>query len=1277
MPDPEAHRPADQHSLEKPSAECSTVLTLRDQVSMNQNRTAGLYDLPANLGGGTSYVPISFHIVRTSDGTGGLDPTLLCDAMDAINTRFLGTQIEFYFAPPIDYIDSDLYFEDTGSLAAPLLFVNVVADAINVYFLPDLSVCGRSTFTTSGPQGIIMNNGCMPPDAPSTLPHEIGHYFDLLHTHETANGSELVVRPPDPTANCTAAGDLLCDTPADPGLGSSVTPYPSCAYTGTSVDQQGQPYVPDTRNLMSYAPSDCRDSMSSEQRSLALATLLNHRPELIHAAVPSDTDCNVNGITDICDTSTGTSTDCNGNGIPDECIAFEPDCDLNGIPDACEFVDCNGNCIADDTDISGGSSADCNANGVPDDCENDCNDNGQADGCDITDDISADTDGNGVPDECQTVHHVPATYATIQLAIDAAADLDIVMVAPGVYLENISIIGKSVSLVSSDGPANTILDGYENGTVVAIDDAGLSVLSGFTITNGYGTFGLGGGVDFRNCSLIIRNCRIVNNNAVEHGGGLEGRSGFLTMQVCEISGNRATANFIAFGAGANITNCRVEISNCLITDNQIVAPDTLGGGGLRLSVISGFIRHTTIAGNSAPEGGGVYLNSGAMLFDHTIIYGNSGLQMEGTGNATIRYSIIPGWTSGEGNSDADPLFVDPAGGDYHLGPDSPAVDAGDPAFTASAGETDYDGDPRVLRGIADIGADEFAADCNGNGVPDYQDIADLTTPDIDGNGVPDTCEDCDGNGLPDGLDIAQGTHQDCNGNSVPDECDIAAAPSSDCNSNGLPDECEFADCNGNCVPDTLDIGGGGSDDCNSNAVPDECEDCDANGTADECDIADGLVEDRDGNGTPDVCQVHRFVPTEYATIQSAIDAAVDGEIVEVTAGIYPENLLIFGKQIMLRAPDGPGVTTIDGGQLGSVLAYSGTESAVLEGFTITNGTGRNWEILLVGGGLYSVDSNLVVRDCVVQGNTLSAWFTSGAGIFVSRGNLTVLNCQVRQNMIFGSIGLGAGIACRDSAVVVRNSTITENENNGTDEFLGGVGGGMHFLNSDPVSIRNCTIAHNVATSFGTGVYWTTSDLTMASCIVHGNSPGSIVEMQGTAFSLNASYSNIGGGWAGTENTDVDPLFVDPAGGDFHIQEISPCVDTGDPALVVEAGETDIDGDLRILDGRVDKGADEFAACGDFTCSEGESRCNCPSDCGDAPSQETPSATCSDGADNDCDGLMDCADTDCHADPACLASIPTMATWGLAVMTLVLLTAGTIIMHRDTRRQLAGSSEQIA
>jgi len=157
--------------------------------------------------------------------------------------------------------------------------------------------------------------------------------------------------------------------------------------------------------------------------------------------------------------------------------------------------------------------------------------------------------------------------------------------------------------------------------------------------------------------------------------------------------------------------------------------------------------------------------------------------------------------------------------------------------------------------FVEFGSTTLFRDCNGNGIPDANDIDSGTSPDCDGNGIPDECDiaddpnlDCNGNGILDECDIADGNSPDCDGNDVPDECDIANDPNLDCNGNGVPDQCDIAsqtslDCNGNGIPDECEIADDPNRDCNGNSIPDDC------------DIASETSSDFDENGIPDECQI--------------------------------------------------------------------------------------------------------------------------------------------------------------------------------------------------------------------------------------------------------------------------------------------------------------------------------------------------------------------------------------------------------------------------------------
>lgn len=83
------------------------------------------------------------------------------------------------------------------------------------------------------------------------------------------------------------------------------------------------------------------------------------------------------------------------------------------------------------------------------------------------------------------------------------------------------------------------------------------------------------------------------------------------------------------------------------------------------------------------------------------------------------------------------------------------------------------------------------------------------------------------------------------------------------------------------------------------------------------------------------------VPADYATIQQAINAAVDGDNVVVAPGTYMENIDFLGKDLVLESSGGPAVTTIDGGGMESVASFVHGEgrATVIRGFTITNGGG--------------------------------------------------------------------------------------------------------------------------------------------------------------------------------------------------------------------------------------------------------------------------------------------------------------------------------------------------
>ena len=211
-----------------------------------------------------NYAPIKAHIIRRTDGTGGLTVAQLDAAIAAMNIRYEAACMAFYICGAINYIDNDNYYDFDTSDEGALTSANNVSDLINIYFANSISsgtssYCGYAYFP-GGSDVILMKNSCTTNG--STLSHEMGHFFGLPHTHNSAD-DELVNG-----SNCATAGDDFCDTPADPQLGNS-TVSALCVYTGTQTDNNGDLYMPDPTNIMSYSRKSCRDFFSVEQLTTA------------------------------------------------------------------------------------------------------------------------------------------------------------------------------------------------------------------------------------------------------------------------------------------------------------------------------------------------------------------------------------------------------------------------------------------------------------------------------------------------------------------------------------------------------------------------------------------------------------------------------------------------------------------------------------------------------------------------------------------------------------------------------------------------------------------------------------------------------------------------------------------------------------------------------------------------------------------------------------------------------------------------------------------------
>ena len=258
--------------------ECGTVVTEKTRAFLREMKVGTLEDMFSD--GETVKVAISAHIVRRSNGRGGLTSSQLEGVIADANAIYEPIGLSFFLFGEINYIDDDQYYDFSRSDEHRLTPVYNVENTINIYFFNTIrrgskSFCGSAYFPDVRIDRIIVKNTCVLNG--STLPHELGHYFSLYHTHGISN--DVITDELVDGSNCATAGDDICDTPADPNLSGKVNGF--CSYTGTARDANGAAYVPNTRNLMSYSRKACRDEFSAEQRARILSAYHQYKSHLI------------------------------------------------------------------------------------------------------------------------------------------------------------------------------------------------------------------------------------------------------------------------------------------------------------------------------------------------------------------------------------------------------------------------------------------------------------------------------------------------------------------------------------------------------------------------------------------------------------------------------------------------------------------------------------------------------------------------------------------------------------------------------------------------------------------------------------------------------------------------------------------------------------------------------------------------------------------------------------------------------------------------------------
>lgn len=243
------------------------------------------------------------------------------------------------------------------------------------------------------------------------------------------------------------------------------------------------------------------------------------------------------------------------------------------------------------------------------------------------------------------------------------------------------------------------------------------------------------------------------------------------------------------------------------------------------------------------------------------------------------------------------------------------------------------------------------------------------------------------------------------------------------------------------------------------------------------------------SGAPPPNATHR-VPSDYPTIQAAIDAAALGDTVLVAPGTYtgPGNRNI-------TFPIGSLVLMSEGGPSQTILDCQGTDSSYQQGMTVTNG-----------------QDNIFIRGFTIK----NAYAGSGAAIYISFASPDIRDCVFVNN---SAPIAGGAIWCKSGSPAIRRCTFIGNWSES---------GGAAFLNASGTSIfADCLFAYNDSSA----AVWVNRSEAMPAmfcCNIFGNPEGDWVERIAGLESVN-------------NNLSVDPRMCGDAVAGFRLEADSPCL----------------------------------------------------------------------------------------------------------------------------------------
>jgi len=727
------------------------------------------------------------------------------------------------------------------------------------------------------------------------------------------------------------------------------------------------------------------------------------------------------------------------------------------------------------------------------------------------------------------------------------------------------------------------------------------ILSNLILSNNYAKYG-GGICNSTSSSPSITAVTLNSNSSISGGGMLNTASSSPTITNIVISNNTTTGSWTNGGGILNEVGSNPTITNALIYKNNATGE---GGGIYNINssptIINATIVYNTVTGTGGNgNGAGVCASgTGTLTLQNSLIWSNAvdGTTKNVSGSPTYSYTLLEGGTVSGTTiiSNSNPQFTNTSTDNYHLTRYSPAINHGSNSLNLNS--TDLDGNSRIYSaGTIDLGAYEYQSN-DANFAPDgagvlYVKKGSTGTGNSWGNAIGELSDAllvANNLGTVNQIWVAAGTYYPAymagNGTTTRDEAFVlqnnvkiyggfagtetllsqrnyttnVTILSGDIGAPGnATDNCHHVVISsgsvGTACLDGFTITGGNANVGSTNITVNSNSIYRENGGAIYINsstpgLSNLIITSNQASALGGGVYVANASTLTLSNITASSNTAQSG------AGLYQTGSTVIVNNSSINS----NTASSNGGGI-----YCNTSTLTLSGVILNGNTAAT-----NGGGIYCYVSTLTLSGVTLDGNTAA---TNGGGICAGSytNYFTFTNITVKNNI--ATSGNGGGICFGETAynsTNFKNILICNNQ-------AGAYGGGVYMNNTWDLQWVNLTMSANNAGTDGGGFYSGGANCKLYNSIIWGNTKAGSTASNcvGTTY-----YNNtlLQGGSVSSPDivSNSNPLFVNSAGGDYHLTSTSPAKDLGNNSYI-SGVSTDLDGLTRIYNTTVDLGCYEFA-----------------------------------------------------------------------------------------------------